>query len=135
MKNEAEFAYRVRQALDEGAGRLDYTVVLRLEKARRAAVERSRAREAAPVWVPALQLAGAGNSDQGSRLSAWILRLGLAAPVFALAMGIVGIKQWQNDRTVSEVADLDFAVLLDDTPIETYAHQGYGQYLRNENDM
>jgi hypothetical protein len=134
MKNEAEFAYRVRQALDEGAGRLDYKVVLRLEKARRAAVERGQAREAAPVWVPALQLATAGGA-KGSGFSAWIFRLGLAAPVFALALGIVGIKQWQNDRTVAEVADLDFAVLLDDTPIETYAHQGFGQYLQNENNM
>ncbi len=136
--NEAEFAYRVRQALDEGVERLDYTVSLRLQKARLAAIERGVLRQSAPVWVPALQLASEDESqsvDMRSRVSAWLLRFGLAVPLIALALGIVGIKQWQNDQMVAEVADIDFAVLLDDTPIDTYAHQGYGVYLRNENGM
>jgi hypothetical protein len=133
--NEAEFAYRIRQALDEGASQIDYTVGLRLEKARKAALDRSRATAAAPLWVPALQLARAGSSgasSEGSRLGAWLFRFGLAAPLVAVAIGIVGIKQWQNDNMVAEVADLDFAVLLDDTPIDTYAHSGFGEYLRTE---
>jgi hypothetical protein len=133
--NEAEFAYRIRQALDEGASQVDYTVSLRLEKARNAALNRSSASAAAPLWVPALQVATAGGRDSGtgsSGLSSWIFRFGLAAPLVALAVGIVGIKQWQNDNMVAEVADLDFAVLLDDTPIDTYAHSGFGVYLRAE---
>jgi hypothetical protein len=134
--NEAEFAYRIRQALDEGANRIDYTVVLRLEKARKAALERGSAAAAEPLWVPALQLAraaGQGSAgEQGSRLGAWLFRFGLAVPLVALAIGIVGIKQWQSDNMVAEVADLDFAVLLDDTPIDTYAHTGFGVYLRSE---
>jgi hypothetical protein len=133
--NEAEFAYRIRQALDEGASQVDYTVSLRLEKARNAALDRSSASAAAPVWVPALQLAGAGGRSterNGSALASWIFRFGMAAPLVALALGIVGIKQWQSDNLVAEVADLDFAVLLDDTPIDTYAHSGFGVYLRTE---
>lgn len=133
--NEAEFAYRIRQALDEGASALDYTVSLRLEKARNAALARSSTGPAAPLWVPALQLATAGGRDsgtRGSRLSSWVFRAGLAVPLIALAIGIVGIKQWQNDNAVAEFADLDFAVLLDDTPIDTYAHSGFGVYLRSE---
>ncbi len=138
MNNEAEFAYRIRQALDESAERLDYTVSLRLQKARQLALEHSVAKQAAPVWVPALQLASAASdSTEGpaSRSSSWLLRFGLVAPLLVLVLGIVGIKQWQNDRMVAEVADLDFAVLLDDTPIDTYAHQGFGVYLREENGM
>lgn len=133
--NEAEFAYRIRQALDEGASQVDYTVALRLEKARTRALEHSSATAAAPLWVPALQLATAGgrgltggNAGRGS----WFFRFGLAVPLVALAIGIVGIKQWQNDNMVAEVADLDFAVLLDDTPIDTYAHSGFGEYLSTE---
>jgi hypothetical protein len=61
-----------------------------------------------------------------------LLRFGLAAPLLALAIGIVGIKQWQSDRMVAEVADIDFAVLLDDTPIDTYAHKGFGVLLSND---
>lgn len=138
MNNEAEFAYRIRQALDESADRLDYKVSLRLQKARQLALEHSVAKQAAPVWVPALQLAsGDSFSTEGprSRAISWLLRFGLVAPLLVLALGIVGIKQWQNDRMVAEVADLDFAVLLDDTPIDTYAHQGFGVYLREENGM
>ena len=133
--NEAEFAYRIRQALDEGASQVDYTVSLRLEKARNAALDRSSASAAAPLWVPALQLATVGGRDSdanGSGPASWMFRFGLAAPLVALALGIVGIKQWQNDNMVAEVADLDFAVLLDDTPIDTYAHSGFGVYLRTE---
>jgi len=130
--NEAEFAYRIRQALDEGASQVDYTVSLRLEKARNAALERGSATAASPLWVPALQVATAGGrgSDNDSGIASWIFRFGLAAPLVALAIGIVGIKQWQNDNLVAEVADLDFAVLLDDTPIDTYAHSGFGEYLK-----
>jgi hypothetical protein len=134
--NETEFAYRVRQALNEGAEHIDYKVSLRLEKARLAALARQApARSKAVSWVPALQLAGAragGDMDSPSPAGAWLVRLGLAAPLLALAVGIVGIKQWQNDRMVSELAETDLAVLLDDTPIETYAHQGFGVYLRDE---
>jgi len=138
MNNEAEFAYRIRQALDESTDHLDYTVSLRLQKARQIALERSVAQQAAPVWVPALQLASETSTPAegpASRASSWLLRFGLAAPLLVLALGIVGIKQWQNDRMVAEVADLDFAVLLDDTPIDTYAHQGFDVYLREENGM
>lgn len=133
--NEAEFAYRIRQALDEGASQVDYTVGLRLEKARKRALERSNATAAAPLWVPALQLASAGGrreSDGSPGRGSWLFRFGLVVPLVALAIGIVGIKQWQNDNLVAEVADLDFAVLLDDTPIDTYAHSGFGEYLSTE---
>lgn len=136
--NEAEFAYRIRQALDESADRLDYTVSLRLQKARQLALQRGGAPQAAPVWVPALQLAsadGPASLGEGSRISTWLLRFGLAAPLVALALGIVGIQQWHSERTIAEAADLDFAVLLDDTPIDTYADQGFGVYLREENGM
>jgi hypothetical protein len=133
--NQEEFAYRIRLALDEGAEHIDYSVSLRLEKARQAALARQSQPRVAPAWVPVLQGAGAGPAaESGSRLGAWMLRLGLAAPLLALALGVVGIKQWQNDRMVTEIADLDLAVLLDDTPIDTYAHQGFGVYLREEKD-
>jgi hypothetical protein len=133
--NETEFSYRIRQALDEGAERVDYTVSLRLEKARRAALERSVAGKLSPLWVPALQVApasGAAVMGADGQGPGWMLRFGLAVPLLALVLGIVGIKQLQSDRMIAEVADLDFSVLLDDTPIETYAHKGFEVLLRAE---
>jgi hypothetical protein len=136
--NETEFAYRIRLALDEGAEHVDYATGMRLEKARAAALARHPAPKPAPSWLAARQLASnrSGPSlETESRLGAWMMRLGLAAPLLALAIGIVGIKQWQNERLISELAETDLAVLLDDTPIDTYAHQGFGVYLRDENNM
>ena len=136
-QNEREFAYRIRQALDEGAEHIDYKVALRLEKARQAALARQANPQAAPAWAGArrLALAGGADLDGGSRLGTWLMRAGLVVPLLALAIGMVGIKQWQDDRLVADLADTDLAVLLDDTPIDTYAHQGFGVYLREEKDM
>jgi hypothetical protein len=136
--NESEFAYRIRLALDEGTEQVDYSVSLRLEKARQVALARQSTGGTAPSWVPALQLAtgrSGPSMETESRAGSWMMRLGLAAPLLALAVGIVGIKQWQNDRLIAELADTDLAVLLDDTPIDTYAHQGFGVYLRDEKNM
>ena len=131
--NQEEFAYRIRQALDEGTQHIDYTVSLRLEKARQMAL--SRQAKEAPSRIPVLRLAtGHAGAELGteSPLGAWMMRLGLVAPLLALAIGVVGNKQWQSERMVAELADTDLAILLDDTPIETYAHQGFGVYLRDE---
>jgi len=126
--NETAVAMRVRHALNEGAARLDYTVVLRLEKARRAALER-QAEAPASAWVPALRphAAGVGNLEPRA---GWAWRLGVAGPLLALALGFVAIYEWRNDQLVSEMADIDFAVLLDDTPIDTWAHRGFGVLLQ-----
>jgi hypothetical protein len=132
--NEAEFAYRVRQALDESAEHVDYAVSLRLSKARQAALARQAQRRAVPVWVAAA--AGSVPSPEApSLLGGWMVRVGLAVPLLVLAIGLVGIKQWQNDRMITELAETDLAVLLDDTPIDTYADKGFGVYLRDQKDM
>jgi hypothetical protein len=47
-------------------------------------------------------------------------------------IGFVGIYQWQRAQAIAEIANLDFAVLLDETPLEAYADQGFSVLLRNE---
>ena len=130
--NENEFGYRVRQALNEGAERLDYKAVHRLEQARRKALSAHRV-QSAPAWRPILVPAG-GPSLEGEAPVGWAQRLGLAAPLFALIVGFVGIYQWQQERRISELADMDFAVLLDDAPIGTYADKGFGTLLQTGTD-
>jgi hypothetical protein len=133
--NEVEFAYRIRQALNEGADRLDYRVSLRLEKARRTALTRQKAASEAPVWIPALRFAsgsGVPSPEDPSAAWMWMRRLGLIVPVIALALGFVGIYRWHEDQAIAEHAALDLAVLLDDTPIDTYADRGFGEMMRNE---
>ena len=49
-------------------------------------------------------------------------------------IGFVGIYEYQESRRISELADMDFAVLLDDVPLETYADKGFGALLKVSDD-
>jgi hypothetical protein len=130
--NDNEFGYRIRQALNEGAEHLDYKTVVRLQQARQKAVAAHRA-ATAPAWRPAMAPAGGPSLGDDGRAS-WGQRLGLAAPLLALIIGFVGIYQWQHDRRIAELADIDFAVLLDDAPIGAYADKGFGELLQTSTD-
>ena len=134
MNNQDEFAFRVRQALNEGAERLDYRTVLRLEQARGAALARQRRAGPATVRLPALQLATAGAppADGGHGLWTWLRGAGWVAPLVALAIGFVAIGQWQQQREIERLAALDFAVLLDEAPLEAYADRSFGILLQDE---
>lgn len=133
--NQDEFGFRVRQALNDGAERLDYRAVLRLEQARSRALARQRRPGPATVRLPALQLAAAATSPpvpDGGRGWGWLRGAGLAAPLVALAIGFVAISQWQEDREIARLAALDFAVLLDEGPLDAYADQSFGLLLQAE---
>ena len=134
--NEKEFGYQIRQALNEAAGKLDYKTTYRLEQARAAALARHRETSTAPAWAPALQAAGGRSSDGGSRLG-WFGSFGVATPVLALIIGFIAIYQWQQPQTperMSDLAAMDFAVLMDQTPIRAYADKGFGLLLRGETE-
>ena len=130
--NEVEFGYRVRQALNEGVQRMDYKATFRLEKARKAALEKYRATGPEPVWVRPAQVATVGpqieaDPDGSGR---WLQRLGLIAPLVALLVGFVGVHEWQRAKTQDETAAIDFALLLDEAPVQAYADKGFGVFLR-----
>jgi hypothetical protein len=135
--NEAEFAFRIRQALNEGADTVSYKASMRLERARQLAVGRARsaavAARPATVRLPALQLATSGgaplDAPGGHDFWAWLRGAGLLAPLLALVVGFVAIYQWHNRQFITELADVDFAVLLDETPISAYADKGFGAML------
>jgi hypothetical protein len=133
---EVEFAYRVRQALNEGTERLPYRVTARLEQARRTALARQKAVAGKPLWVPAVrfgpQRGAAAVLDKPTAGWLWLRRLALVVPVVVLAFGFVSIYQWREDQVIAEHANLDLAVLLDDTPIDTYADKGFGVMIRDE---
>ncbi len=130
--NENEFGYRVRQALNEGAERLDYRITYRLEQARQKALAAHRG-QLAPAWRPVLVAAGGPSFEDEGRTS-WMQRLGLAAPLLALVIGFVGIYEWQHQQRINQLADIDFAVLLDDAPIGAYADKGFGALLQTSTD-
>ena len=131
--NEEEFAFRVRQALNEGAEQLDYRTVFRLEQARNRALGRFRRTGPATARLPALELATASSvQSEGGGLWSWLRGAGLVAPLIALAVGFVAIANWQHERQIEHLAALDFAVLLDDGPLEAYTDAGFGALLQAE---
>jgi hypothetical protein len=132
--NHDEFGFRVRQALNDGAERLDYRTVLRLEQARSRALARQRRSGPATVRLPALQLATAGGPsvDGGRGASSWWRGAGWIAPLVALAIGFVAISHWQEELEIRRLAALDFAVLLDEGPLEAYADRVFGVLLQDE---
>ena len=131
--NEDEFRFRVRQALNEGAERLDYRTVFRLEQARNTALARLRHAGPTTVRLPALQLTTpSGASDSGFGPWRWLRGAGLVAPLVALIAGFVAISSWQHEREIAYLAALDFAVLLDEGPLDAYADQGFGALLQAE---
>lgn len=128
MKNEADFAFRIRQALNEGAERLDYRTQLRLEQVRKAALAHYDANRGA-VRAPVTELVLA---DSAGGVWHWMHRAGLIAPLLVMVIGFVGIYQWREAQRISYLADIDFAVLLDDGPLEAYADKGFGAFIQQE---
>jgi hypothetical protein len=134
--NENDFAFRIRQALDEGTKSVSYKASLRLERARHMAVARARegiARTRPALAVaPALHLATAGGGplpEAGPGLWDWLRSAGLIAPLFVLVAGFVGIHEWHHRSFINELADIDLAVLLDEAPLDAYADRGFGAML------
>ena len=131
--NENEFGYRVRQALNESAAHLDYKTAYRLEQARRKAAGRSPCRDRAGL-SPHF---GARRWPASGRTQArvgWAQRLGLIAPLLALVIGFVASTSGSTSSASTELADIDFAVLLDDAPIDAYADKGFGALLQTNTD-
>lgn len=136
MNEEARFAYRIRQALNEGLEHLDYRTVLRLEQARQAALARHRQVETGKASAPRAGDIGGRTSrlqetPAAGGLWVWVQRLGVAAPLVALLAGFVGIYEWRQQQMMEELAGIDLAVLLDEGPIDAYADQGFGILLDN----
>lgn len=128
MKTNTDFIFRIRQALNEGAHRLDYKTVIKLEQARKAALGRLGAgRDGARM--PAAEL---GVVDSTGGVWNWLYRVGLVVPLFVMVIGFIGIYQWRESQRISDIADIDLAVLLDDGPLEAYADQGFGAFIQQE---
>jgi hypothetical protein len=134
---EVEFAYRVRQALNEGAEQLDDSTLRRLELARLAALAK-RKPDVAPALRPAVALRPAGGGpveQERSSLWDWMFRVGIAAPAILLVVGFISVYQWRQSERIDELAAIDLALLLDDQPLSTYADRGFTTLLNKEHGL
>ena len=113
------FAYKVRHALNENLDNLPASTADRLASARKIAVSRKKADAPARLARHAL----AGNVGGLFNFS-FLNRVGVVFPLLALAAGLAGVYQYQEEQRIAEIAELDAAVLSDELPLTAYLDHG-----------
>ncbi|ESH89194.1 MULTISPECIES: DUF3619 family protein [unclassified Cupriavidus] len=130
---QRRLARQITAMLDASANQVPDDIAARLAAARRVAL--SRRRVEAPQTSPRLATAGPplhGGAHRSMRpLGDWVRRLGLVWTVVALAGGLAGIYQWQQQQRIEELADVDAAMLLDELPPAAYADEGFHVFLKH----
>jgi hypothetical protein len=129
---QLNFAYKVRHALNENLDNMPAATVDRLAAARKMALARKKKDSPLRAFVthPVLA-AGTGFFRQPAE---WLTRMSVAIPLMALVAGLVGIYQVEKEQRISEIAEIDAAVLTDELPLSAYLDHGFNAYLANRGE-
>ena len=129
--DDINFAYKVRHALNETLDDLPASTTDRLAAARQAALSRKKAHAPARLAQRAARPGFAGNIGQlfSSFNFSAMGRAGAVIPLLALVAGLAGVYQYEEERRIAELAELDAAVLSDELPLTAYLDHGFNQYL------
>lgn len=119
---QLQFARQVRLQLNRGLHEIPPDTSERL----RAARERALARQRVAVRQSALASVGNYLHSHFDRLHVEQL---LAA--LALALGIGFAAYWHADQSVSELEELDSALLADELPVDALTDKGFDAWLKN----
>lgn len=127
-------ARQITSRLSEGEALLPYEVTERLRASRERAVSERR-REVSLLRTQTSTAASAHGhtmtmgSPEGEG-KGWWRALVSAIPVFALIAGLVVYNSQSDQSLLSEVTEVDTALLTDDLPPAAYADPGFVQYLK-----
>ncbi len=135
--SETEFAYKVRRALDERIERMPEDITGRLAAARKVAVANKKTTSTAVAYQSVPQLVGVfANkiSNPFDNALHWLLRIGIIIPILVLVTGSIGIYQYEDERRIDELAELDAAVLSDELPLNAYLDHGFEIYLNKHGE-
>jgi hypothetical protein len=125
---DINFAYKVRHALNEQLDDLPAATTDRLAAARQAAMARKKAH--VPVKAAQREQRSRLAGNIGSFFSFPAMgRAGVIIPLLALVAGLAGVYQYEEERRIAEIAELDAAVLSDELPLTAYLDHGFNQYL------
>jgi len=116
--------------LTQSCGELPHDLTERLRIARQQALA---VRKPEPVLKHQVLANGssltlAGPPSEG--LGLWSI-LGSALPLLALLAGLVTVQWLDREQTVSDLAEIDTALLVDDLPPAAYSDPGFIQFLRH----
>lgn len=135
---QLNFAYKIRHALNENLDHLPQSATDRLAAARKLAVSRKKKESALrALFVRPILSAQGGSSESGSEWGsrmAWLGGMGFAVPVIVVALGLAGIYQFEQQRRISDTAEIDAEMLADELPISAYLDQGFNTFLANRSD-
>ncbi len=124
---EDRYGYRVRQVLNHGLKDIPPAASRRLEAARHLALAKQK--QAAPqlVFATAENLS-LDSFDAGGRMS--ILKQGLA--ILALLLGMWLSFYWHSVQYVTELEEVDSALLSDDIPPEAFMDDDFIEWLKDD---
>lgn len=127
-----QFAMRVTARLSEGNNELPYDIAERLRASRTQALAKRKIMTAVQQTAPAMVVTAGSSAalGRGGSGNNWWSALVSAIPVLALAVGLVVINTAQDERSASDMAEVDAALLTDDLPPAAYADPGFVQFLK-----
>ena len=126
--NDINFAYKIRHALNEHADTLPSSTIDRLTSARKTALLHKKKDSSPRVFVRGQALTGNTGAFFEQPLS-WLGRLGVVAPLLFGAVLVVSMYQAAEQQRISDLADIDAAVLADELPLSAYVDHGFSAYL------
>ena len=123
--NEERYGYRVRQALNHGLKDISPASSRRLEAARHLALSKQKQAE------PQLALAGSAGA-LGFKTSSYAPHLKQILSVIALLVGMWLSFYWHSIQYVTELEEVDSAVLSDDLPPEAFMDHDFLEWLKDD---
>jgi hypothetical protein len=123
------YARRITTRLDDGLAELSHEVTEPLRAARMQALARRKRPVAMRKQVSVLTRLGSSLALGGGG-GGWGYALMSAIPVLALVAGVMVMGSLQNETGISEVVEVDAALLTDDLPPAAYADPGFVQFLK-----
>lgn len=125
--NEAQFGNRIRQALNHGINDISPASARRLEAARHLAL--SRQKQAERKLVAAGHGRGISIQEAGAPYSRQILA------IIALLIGMWLAFYWHSVQYITELEEVDSALLSDDLPPEAFLDNDLLKWLQQEDSL
>ena len=125
---QQQYARHITQRLTASTGEMPYDISERLRAARMQALAKRKV--VSLQTAPAVNTSGASATlTMGGGFSLW-RQLASALPLVALVAGLVAINIIQDDDRLTELAEVDAALLTDDLPPDAYSDPGFVQFLK-----
>ncbi|QRM19121.1 DUF3619 family protein [Dechloromonas sp. TW-R-39-2] len=123
--NEERFASRIRQALNHGAKDIPPAAARRLEAARHIALSKQK------QPVAQLSLAGSGTSTlkNGGHNAPYLKQI---LAILALLLGMWISFYWHSVQYITELEEVDSALLSDDLPPEAFMDNDFFEWLKDD---